>query len=132
MLIHPFKITKYVFFSTQFKTFVDSFFFFFFFWGGVFEPFHYFSNPVFARMVHLLISGTETMLQYILWRWSTLLLTTTKVTRNGNLHCFVAKSVVTNMRYARIFFAFFGNPQVTCVKLTHLSNFNVSFTLSCD
>ena len=67
-------------------------------------------QSIYTRMVHLSISGTETMLRYILWRQSTLLLTK-KVTRNGNLRCFVAKSVVTNIRYAR-FFVFFGTPQV--------------------
>ena len=56
-------------------------------WGGVFEPFPYFSNPVYTRMVHLLISGTETMLRYILWRQSTLLLTKSDTKWQFTLFC---------------------------------------------
>ena len=101
---------------------------FFFFGGGVFEPFHYFSNPVFTRMVHLLISGTETMLRYILWRQSTLLLTTTKKWHEMAIYAVLLQNQLWQIWDMPEFFLYFLAP----LKLTHLSNFNVSFTFSCD
>ena len=92
-------MTKYVIFSTQFKTFVDSF-------GGWGEGGCL--NPSLTFPIYLYENGASldirdrnnVMIHPLAPEHSTF---NKKVTRNCNLRCFVAKSVVTNMRYARIF-----------------------------
>ena len=100
-------MTKYVFFSTQFKTFVDSFGG----WGegGCLNPSLTFPIYLYENSASLDIWDRNNVTIHPLAPEHSNF--NKKVTRNGNLRCFVAKSVVTNIRYAR-FFVFFGTPQV--------------------
>ena len=107
----PSKMTKYVFFSHSIQDICWQL------WGwgvggfwGVFEPFPYFSNPVYTRMVHLSISGTETMLWYILWRQSTLLFT--KKWHEMAIYAVLSQNQLWQIWDMPDFFVFFGTPQV--------------------
>ena len=82
-------------------------------------------QSIYTRMVHLSISGTETMLRYILWRQSTLLLTKSDTKWQFTLFC--RKISCDKYEICQIFLYFLAP-----LKLTHLSNSNISFTLSCD
>ena len=100
----PSKMTKYVFFSTQFKTFVNSF------GGQGLGRGVWTLSLLFQRMVHLSISGTETMLRYILWRQSTLLLT--KKWHKMAIYAVLSQNQLWQIWDMPDFFVFFGTPQV--------------------
>ena len=78
-------------------------------------------QSIYTRMVHLSISGTETMLRYILWRQSTLILT--KKWHEMAIYAVLSQNQLWQIWDMPEFFLYFLAP----LKLTHLSKFNVFF-----